>query len=121
MVKALFDTCILIDHLRGIGLARDAISRYRDRAISRITWIEVMIGANADVEDGTRAFLDEFELVEVDRLVAERAVQVRKARNVKLPDAIIQASAEVGGMLLLTRNTKDFPKGLEFVEIPYEL
>ena len=37
MVKALFDTNILIDHLRGITAARDEIARYDTKAISIIT------------------------------------------------------------------------------------
>jgi predicted nucleic acid-binding protein len=122
MVKALFDTCILIDYLRGIGDARAEINRYDQKAISIVTWMEVMVGAAADVERGTRAFLEQFELVGVDGVTAERAVEVRKARRIKLPDAVIQASAEIGGMLLITRNAKDFSSSnLAFVRIPYEL
>ena len=45
MVKALFDTNILIDYLRGIPAAREELDRYETRAISVITWMEVLTGA----------------------------------------------------------------------------
>ena len=44
MVKALFDTCILIDYLNGIQSAKDEIELFKDKAISTITWMEVMVG-----------------------------------------------------------------------------
>jgi hypothetical protein len=121
MVKALFDTCILIDYLRGKSEAREEIHRYDHGAISIVTWMEVMIGADTDVERDTRAFLEGFERIDVDNGVAERAVEVGKQRRIKLPDAIIQATAETGDMLLVTRNTKDFTADLPFVRIPYEI
>ena len=52
MVKALLDTNILIDFLRGLPAARDELNRYEDKAISVITWMEVMVG-RADA-GGTR-------------------------------------------------------------------
>ncbi len=39
MVKALFDTNILIDYLNGISAAKKELARYEYRAISTITWM----------------------------------------------------------------------------------
>jgi predicted nucleic acid-binding protein len=44
MVKALFDTPILIDFLNGIDDARSELDRHQDKAISTITWMEVQGG-----------------------------------------------------------------------------
>jgi predicted nucleic acid-binding protein len=121
MVKGLFDTCILVDYLRGKAEAQDEIDLYEDKSISIITWMEVMAGATVALERETRAFLGQFELIGLEGAVAERAVEIRKNRRIKLPDSIIQASAEVSDLLLITRNTKDFPAGLGFVRIPYEM
>jgi predicted nucleic acid-binding protein len=44
MVKALFDTNILIDYLRGIPAAREELTCYRQKAISLVSWTEVPIG-----------------------------------------------------------------------------
>ena len=45
MVKALFDTNILIDYLNGFEQAKAELARYSDKAISLITWMEVIVGA----------------------------------------------------------------------------
>jgi predicted nucleic acid-binding protein len=121
MVKALFDTNILIDYLNAISQARDELNRYEERAISIITWMEVMVGTEGRLEAPTRAFLDGFEVIGLDTRVAERAVLLRREKRVKLPDAVIWASAQVNGMLLVTRNSKDFPVDDPGVRMPYGL
>ncbi len=121
MVKALFDTNILIDHLNNVSAARTEIDRYRDRAISAVTWMEVMVGANARTEAGTRAFLSNFEIIPVDDTIAEQAVMLRRSSRIKLPDAIVWSTAQVHSLLLVTRNTKDFPSGDPGIRIPYTL
>ncbi len=121
MVKALFDTNILIDYLNAVPQARKELSRYQARAISIVTWMEVMVGAEAAVAPATRAFLDGFELVSLEQEVAERAVALRQAHKIKLPDAIVWASAQAQGALLVTRNVKDFPPGDPGVRLPYRL
>lgn len=121
MVKALFDTNILIDYLNGVELAQDELKRYSQKAISIITAMEVLIGARPDVEAGTRAFLAGFQIIPLDDVVAERAIEIRKSARIKLPDAIIWASADVHSMLIVTRNSKDFPADMPGVRIPYLL
>jgi predicted nucleic acid-binding protein len=119
VVKALFDTNVLIDHLRGIAAARDELARYQDKAISVITWMEVMVGAQAETDQATRRWLDGFALIGVDGRIAERAVSLRKTHRMKLPDAIVWASAQVHAMLLVTRDVRDFPAGDPGIRIPY--
>jgi len=48
MVKALFDTCILINYLNGVDAAKKELARYEYRAISMITWMEALAGASAE-------------------------------------------------------------------------
>jgi predicted nucleic acid-binding protein len=122
MVKALFDTNILIDYLNGIPDAGKEIGRYRQKAISLITWMEVMAGATAQDEAVIKAFLSQFELLPIDSTVSAEALAIRRTRRIKLPDAIILATARTGDRLLITRNTKDFPAGLDpDVRLPYRL
>ena len=45
MVKALFDTNILVDYLNAVPKARTELQRYPEKAISIISWMEVMVGA----------------------------------------------------------------------------
>jgi predicted nucleic acid-binding protein len=121
MVKALFDTNILIDYLNAIPEARTELARYADKAVSIITWMEVMVGANDDLEAPTRSFLSGFDIVVVDEKIAERAVDLRRSHRIKLPDAVIWATAQLGAMLLVTRNTKDFPADDPGIRAPYRL
>jgi hypothetical protein len=110
MVKALFDTNILIDHLNGIAQARTELASYEERCISIVSWMEVMAGSPKQAADRTRSFLSGFELIGLDAAVADRAVDIRRLRKIKLPDAVVWASAQVQRALLVTRNIKDFPK-----------
>jgi predicted nucleic acid-binding protein len=121
MVKALFDTNILVDYLNAVPEARTELQRYTKKAVSIITWMEVMVGADHDLEAATRSFLSGFNVVAVDELVAERAVNLRRSHRIKLPDAVIWATAQVHAMLLVTRNIKDFPAGDPGVRAPYKL
>ena len=118
-MKALFDTNVLIDFLNASTAARDELDRYTDRAISIVTWMEVMVGAKGDLQAPTRAFLNGFRRVPIDDGVAERAVELRKLHRMKLPDAIVWASAQQNAMLLVTRNTKDYPEDDPGIRVPY--
>jgi predicted nucleic acid-binding protein len=119
--NVLFDTNILIDYLSGIPQARLELERYPQRAISIITWMEVMAGTTAKDEKPIRAFLLTFSILPVIAEVAERAFVLRRQRKIKLPDAIIQATAQEEDRLLITRNTRDFPSHDADVRVPYRL
>lgn len=121
MVKALFDTNILIDYLGGVAVAKKELARYQDRAISVITWMEVLVGATADDESAIRTWLSSFHVIELNGEIARRAVEIRKQRRIRLPDAIVWASADVNSLLLVSRNTKDFPADEPGVRVPYKL
>lgn len=121
MVKALFDTNVLIDYLSGIDAAEHELARYASKAISVITWMEVLAGASPDEEAAVRAWLLSFEVMALNDAIAERAVAIRKARRIRLPDAVIWATAQVHSLLLVSRNTKDFPESEPGVRVPYVL
>lgn len=122
MTSFLYDTNILIDHLNGIAKATRELGRTSDPAISMITWIEVMTGASSPDEEAVlKSFLLNFECLPVSSAVAERAAVVRRQMKIKMPDAIILATAEVSGRTLVTRNVKDFPAGMRGVRVPYRI
>ena len=116
-----FDTNILIDALRGRPEAAAELERGDRHWISRMTWIEVLAGADEETLAETEAFLDHFAVIEIDADIGRRAAMIRRQQRLKLPDAIIWASAQAGGHLLVTRNSKDFPEGTPGVRIPYQL
>ncbi|MCS2151216.1 type II toxin-antitoxin system VapC family toxin [Scandinavium goeteborgense] len=122
MTTALFDTNILIDLFSGRSEAMDTIERYAlQRAISLVTWMEVMVGARKyHQEIQTRIALSVFEVIDISKEIAEKSVLIRLEHGMKLPDAIILATAQVHRRCLLTRNTKDFA-GISGVVTPYTL
>jgi predicted nucleic acid-binding protein len=118
---AVFDTNIVIDALNGVTQADAEYSLYDRVLISRITWMEVLIGAQED-DSQLRDFLDtHFEIVDLDLPLAETAVRLRRAYRLRLPDAIIWATAQVNSAVLVTRNTKDFRVDWENIRLPYQL
>lgn len=121
-VEAVFDTNILIDYLVGREDARKELDRYSRRAISIITWMELQIGSRNEGEaDVIDLFLREFRVMEITRQVARRAIEIRSSTRVRLPDAIIWATAQMESAILVTRNTKDFPKDDPGIRIPYRV
>jgi predicted nucleic acid-binding protein len=119
-IEAVFDTNILIDYLLGRDEAQQEFDRYSRRGISNVTWMEWQIGSRTDAEaDVIDLFLREFRVIEITRQVARRAVEIRRRTRVRLPDAIIWATAQMESAQLVTRNTKDFPKDDPAIRIPY--
>ncbi len=120
-MKALFDTNILIDYLNGNRAAKKEFSLYSDKAISIITWMEVQIGTDAPDQAAIDLFLSKFVVLPLDMDVSARAVALRRESRIKLPDAIIWATAQVQNRMLVTRNTKDFPESHPGVRMPYSV
>lgn len=121
-MNAVIDTNVLVDYLRGIEAARKELSRYSEPAISVITWMEVLVGAQTDDEERLlRNFLDRFEVLPITQAVADQAVHIRRTERLRLPDAIIWATARSHRALLVTRNTRDFPVDHPSIRIPYQI
>ena len=120
-MRAAFDTNILVDYLNGVAGAKTELARVDERVISVVTWMEVMVGAAPAEEAPIRAFLSGFEVAPIDGAVAEEAVALRRERRLRLPDAVIWATARTRSALLVTRNTKDFPADEPGVRVPYRV
>lgn len=117
-MNAVFDTNIVIDALNGMAEADAEYGRYGHALISRVTWMEVLIGAKGDDSD-LRDFLEVyFEVIPLDLAVAESAVQIRRAHRIRLPDAIIWATARTNDAVLVTRNTKDNDSFIQTLCLP---
>ena len=119
-VKLLFDSNILIGALNRSPTQRvdELLNGSETPAISVITWMEVLAGARPDRDRETRAFLALFYVYEITPEIAEAAVRIRKTTRLKLPDAVIYATALVAGRVLVTLNSRDFPPGTPSVLIP---
>ena len=121
-----FDTNILIDALVGYPPARSEIQRAVALGsrpwISRMAWIEILSKGNEAMVRDALGFLSRFGLDEIDDEIAHRAAALRRERpRLKSPDAIILATAQTRGRVLITRNTKDFPAEMPGIRVPYTL
>jgi predicted nucleic acid-binding protein len=99
----LIDTDVFVDHLRGAAALQPGRHRVHYSVITRA---ELYAGNSAT--DLTAQLLAPFRELPVDRDVAERAGRVAREFGVRLPDALIAATALEHGLSLMTRNRKDF-------------
>jgi predicted nucleic acid-binding protein len=104
MAKVLFDTDVLIDHLSG---AAPISSSLTGSAYSSISRAELYCWTAAD-EAVIDRLLEQFDEVPVDRAVAEEAGRIRRETSIRLPDALVAATAIVLKRPLMTRNIRDF-------------
>ena len=118
---AVFDTNVVIDALNGLSEADAEFDLYERVIIIRITWMEILVGEKSDDEQ-LRDFLEShFEIAPIDQNTSETAVQLRRQYRMRLPDAIIWATAKTHNAILVTRNTKDFDPKWDGIRIPYEV
>ena len=67
-------------------------------------------------------FLSRFGIDEIDEEISLRAAALCRERpRLKSPAAIILATAQIRGRVLITRNTKDFPAEMPGIRVPYTL
>ena len=84
-----------------------------------------LLGWSGATEAQTRV-LEEFiavsKVYSLDEPIILKTIDIRKAHKLKLPDAIIAATALVNKLILITRNESDFMKITDLTILnPYEL
>jgi predicted nucleic acid-binding protein len=99
----LLDTDIFIDHLRGSAELKPGRHRVHYSVITRAELFAGTAGTDLAAQ-----VLGPFREVPVDRSIAERAGRIRRDVPVRLPDALIAATALEHRLGLVTRNSKDF-------------
>lgn len=112
MAELLVDTDVLVDHLRGAH----AIAAPFPSAYSVITRAELFAGRGSE-EEVVRVLMAPMRELTVTTAIAERAGRIRRDAEIRLPDALIAATALEHGLSLLTRNRRDFAgvRGLRVV------
>jgi predicted nucleic acid-binding protein len=84
-------------------------------AISVMTWIEVLVGCRGGEPERVELCVARLSL---DHATATTTVELRQRHGLKVPDAILLATATCHGLTLATRNSRDFPLNLGCVCIP---
>ncbi|MBW4888167.1 type II toxin-antitoxin system VapC family toxin [Mucilaginibacter sp. HMF5004] len=114
-VRYIWDTNIAIYYLQqqlpeNAELFIDDLVKNDPPFISAMTEIELLCWKNSTEENIVviRNFIESSMILDLDAAIKTKTVEIRKAHKIKLPDAIIAASALVYDLTLLTRNIKDF-------------
>ncbi len=109
MGKVVLDSNIIIYLSKGIidvdGLS---IDEEDELYVSLITYMEVLsfnFGSLSE-EKFIRKLLNEFGVIEISKEIAEKAITLRKKYRLKLPNAIICASAAVCNAILVTADVE---------------
>ncbi len=122
--KFLIDTNTLIDaqmkKLPETGLQFLANIINAKFTISFVTYIEFLGYKYAT--KATEEFIALANVIEINKSIINTCIALRKAQPIKLPDAIIAATALSLGYSLITNNEKDFAniKNLKIIN-PYKL
>lgn len=90
----------------------DELFKKEQPVISAITEIELLSWKSASEKDDEiiKNFIAESIVIELEPVIKIKTSEIRKATGIKLPDAIIAATALVYNLTLITRNVKDFKK-----------
>jgi predicted nucleic acid-binding protein len=90
-------------------------------SVSIISKIEVLGFNTQEYElEQLKSFIQLSSIVYIDEAVAGKTIEIRRMKRIKLPDAIIAATALVQNCILLSHNSTDFNKieGLQVLD-PY--
>ncbi len=125
--RYLIDTNVIIDYTGGLlpDNAYSFIEKLFENSfeVSNITYIEVL-GFNEVPEKLSKLedLMNMASIVDLDNLVTKQTINLRRKLKIKLPDAIIAATAIAYNMTLVSRNEKDFAKIKDLNVInPYQL
>ncbi len=110
--RALLDSDAIIYASKRIVDAESLLSEYDQYFASIISFIEVFSYEFPDeAEKGiANEIFENLEIIALDNSVAEQSIIYRKnsSKKIKLPDAVILATAKILGATLITNNTADF-------------
>lgn len=112
-MRYLLDTNIIIDAAGGRAPAVCSLKEAYESGqgfISAITRLEVFGYPDLTEKEETalKVILSGLEELSVDSCVIDRAILLRKQKRIKIPDALIAATALVNDAVVVTRNERDF-------------
>ncbi len=107
--SALLDSNILI-YLSKKELPFSILDQFTTLFISVISYMEVLgyKFSNSKEESFVKELVSIFNIRFINQEIAENVINIRKQYRIKLPDAIIAATANSDDLCLITRNIKDF-------------
>lgn len=116
--RYLLDTNIVLDYLGNklSGSAKDLIAKIIDEGINLSVINKIELLGFVKVEQELIDFVDCSNVHPIDDTIIDKTIEIRRLYKIKLPDAIIAATALQNGLALVSHNTKDF-KSIQFLEV----
>ena len=107
--SALLDSNILI-YLSKNEMPFSILDQFSALFISVISYMEVLgyRFSNSKEENFVKELVAMFNIRFIDQGIVENVIDIRKQYRIKLPDAIIAATANTDDLCLITRNIEDF-------------
>ncbi len=122
--RYLLDTNTVLDYMgnRLPDKAKSLIAKIIDDEINLSVINKIELLGFSGVEQDLVDFVACSNIHPMDNSVVDKTIQLRSLYRIKLPDAIIAASALINNLVLVSRNTKDF-KAIENLRVvnPYEM
>jgi predicted nucleic acid-binding protein len=108
--KGLLDSNVIIDLSKGNLSTEDLVKDYDSLYTSIISYVETLGYSFTDEEERTvvLAVLNQVEIVDLNQTIADIAIEYRQRRKIKLPDALVLATAKHLDADLLTNDIHDF-------------
>lgn len=120
MNEIYFDSGVIVDALSGHPKAIAELRRVKRPWLCRTTWLEILGEAPPAAREETERFLANFSVREISPEIARRAANLRYEKpRIGLGAALVFATAQEHGGILVTRNIKDFPAATPGIRIPY--
>lgn len=122
----LIDTNAVIDYLNN-SLPEPAgsfLDQVEEVNLSVVTRIELLVWRNANKQqiEVLKSYIAQSKVFDLVEPVIKTTINIRKSYRVKLPDAIIAATALAYDLTIISRNISDYEKieGLKLID-SYEL
>jgi toxin FitB len=120
-VNLLLDTNVLVYHVAGEPAATKFIEETIARQFFCLSILSVIefLGWHGHTDEEfaeCKGLIDMATILHVSKEVADKAIELRRSKRIKLADAVIASTALINNLKLVTGNVRDF-KGIRDLQI----
>ena len=123
VMNYLLDTNFVINYFKGIF--SDDAAKFTDSVINDLTYVSVITrmellslqSLKPKDEEVIKEFIFDSTVFSLEENIITKTILLRRTNKIKLPDAIIAATAIVHNLQLITHNLKDFKNISELIVV----
>ena len=123
VMNYLLDTNFVINYFKGIF--SDDAAKFTDSVINDLTYVSVITrmellssqSLKPKDEEVIKEFIFDSTVFSLEENIITKMILLRRTNKIKLPDAIIAATAIVHNLQLITHNLKDFKNIPELIVV----